>query len=421
MSASYVKIIEQFNNGSRIKMQSRISLDKGDLLFKEGDDSTNAYLVISGELEITKLENGDVENYGKVLPMELIGEISLINNSKRTVRLTATEPSVLAVIDKEQILERVEKSDPIIRSLVTGYARRYLNVLNNTEDKNYNLNNELTSSQIVSLIDKDSVDKISLEHDLIQAVKTKQLDVLLQPILDVATNEFVGYEALIRWDHPEQGPISPLVFIALAEETSLIDDISEYVIDFACNALNELIPLNKDLKPFISINITPNQLGNRDFITGIIGKIDLAKLPKNSLKLEISGSPSLFEDDIEDMIDLCHEHGLKVALDNFGSGESNLSLTHNFKFDTLNIDRSFTIDIQRNPRSMTLVDIIVNMGYKLNSDVMVAGIESEESLDFARELNCRYAQGYHISKPQTLDFIIEQISNGNNHKDGYTS
>ena len=390
-------------------MQTKMSLEKGDLLYEVGEEATHAYLVLSGELEMSRPQGNTVKILRKALPGEIIGEMSLINNSTRNTRVTAVKPSVIAKMDKQKMLERINNADPIVQSLLTDYARRLLSTINSTETSG-----NIDSIQKNDNLNKISLDKIKLENELIQAIEDKKLQVLLQPILEVATNKIVGYEALIRWNHPVHGPISPLVLISLAEETSLIDDIGEYVIDFACISINKLLPLDKNSKPFISINLSTSQLANKAFIQGIINKVKSANLPKGSLKLEIAGSSILFEDEIGSMLELCREHGLKVALDNFGTGESNLSLTRNLKFDTINIDRSFTMDIQGNPRSLALVNTIVHMASTLNSDVMIAGIESEEMLDYARKLNCHYAQGYHIGKPQDLTYIMDQVSKGKN-------
>lgn len=382
-------------------MQSRKILEQGDFLYQEGDAPENAYIVISGSLEISAKKDGNKIVIGRILPGELVGEMSVINDSKRSATVVALEPCVVVEIDKKHILERIEKSDPIIRSLLTGYARRFLGGLDIfVGTKN------IAKSQSVNVIDDSTVQKIKLEHQLKQAIKNKQLGVLLQPILEVATDEIVGYEALIRWNHPEHGPIPPLELIALAEETSLIDDISDYVIDYACHAIRQILQLNGEAHRFISINVSPNQLLRDDFVNNIINKVDTAKLPKGSLHLEITESSTLLTEKIEHVIDLCHEHGIKVALDNFGTGSSNLALVQKLKFDTLIIDRSFTIDVQHNHRSMALIDMIVNLGYRINAEVLVAGIESEEMLDYVRELNCRYAQGYHIGKPQELAVIL---------------
>ena len=381
----------------------QIKLNKGELLFKEGDQSDHAYLLQTGQLETFTEQDGTKLVLGQVDPGELIGEMSIIDGAPRSATIIATKKSVLVQVNKNQLIERIAESDPIVRSLLMGYSRRYRSSLRAFKGKE-----KLISISKTDIFDIRSTEKIQLEYQLKEAIKNKELDVRFQAILEVATDEVVGYEALIRWDHPERGPISPIELIALAEETTLIMQVGEFVLDFACMAISELIRLGTHKNPFVSINVSPKQLSNTEFIEKIVAKVEADKLPRGSIKLELTESSALAIEDIEKVIKLCHKHGINVALDNFGTGASNLDMLHELNFDTLNIDRSFTKNMHNNSRSMTLVNMIVNMGYALKADVLVAGIENEEMLDYVRELNCRYAQGYHIGKPQRLAELINE-------------
>ena len=381
-------------------MTARKNFKKNEILYKEGDKAQFAYLVVSGQLKLLTEKNGSQIVLGHVLKGELVGEMSVIDNTSRFSTAIVVESCVLFLVDRDQLLGRITDSDPIVRSLLNGFSRRYkgsLKLIRGEQEIAPVTNFDTTLYEAIS------TEKITLEYELKQAISKSELDVRFQPIIEVASDEIVGYEALIQWDHPVRGSISPLEFIALAEETLLIDDVSLFVIQYSCMAIHELKALNKDSQPYISINISPKQITRESFVKNIVKKINSFDLSKGSIKLEITESSSLDHNKIKYFIDTCHKHGIKVTLDNFGTGASNLALMQKFHFDTLNIDRSFTKDMQKNPRSMALVNTIVNLGETLKADVLVGGIESEEMLDYVRELNCRYAQGYHIGKPMLLE------------------
>lgn len=379
---------------------TRIKLNKGDVLFNEGDVADCAYLVLNGQLEVITNQNGVNVTLGQVDPGELIGEMSVIDSENRTSSIVAKSACTLVSVKKNQIQERISQSDPIIQSLLSSYARRYRKSVMALKGENAPTIGQTGTFEIIT------AEKINLEFQLKQAIEKRQLDVSFQPILEVATDEIVGYEALIRWDHPERGFISPLEFIALAEETSLIVGLGEFVIDTACDAAKELIDKKVHKNPFISINVSPKQLSYPGLIEHIVQRVDSAGLPKGTLNIEITESAALIESEVKHVVDLCHQHGIKIALDNFGTGASNLTMMHKMKFDAINIDHSFTKNMQNDSRSRSMVNMIINMGFAMNADVMIGGIESEEMLDYVRELNCRYAQGYHIGKPQRLAEII---------------
>jgi EAL domain-containing protein (putative c-di-GMP-specific phosphodiesterase class I) len=252
------------------------------------------------------------------------------------------------------------------------------------------------------------VGKIRLESQLREALNTGGLDVRYQPLLHVQSNKIAGYEALVRWNHPERGPISPVEFVALAEETSLIVPVGEYVFDTACAAVKTFIENGADPKPFIAVNVSARQLAHPGLIERIVARVDAAGLPKGSLKVEITESQALNYEMVEKVISLCHNHGIKVALDDFGTGHSHLTHLHKLRFDTMKVDQAFSRSMLEHPRSMAIVQAIVAMGKAIDADIVVEGIETEDMLQALRDLGCDYAQGYLIGKPQTIEELIRR-------------
>ncbi len=379
----------------------RVNLSVNEILFKEGDPPTVAFLIESGEIEISTTQDGEILILSRLFAGDLLGEMAVIDDAPRTATARAITDCVLFQIDRTQISERLASTDPIIRALLEGQLKRYRGALAAMQGKEI-----LSQDDGVTASEALGVGKIRLESQLREALKTGGLDVRYQPLLHVQTNKIAGYEALVRWNHPERGQISPVEFVALAEETSLIVPVGEYVFDTACAAVKTFIERGADPKPFIAVNVSARQLSHPGLIERIVARVDAAGLPKGSLKVEITESQALNYDMVEKVISLCHDHGIKVALDDFGTGHSHLTHLHKLEFDTMKVDQAFSRSMLEHPRSMAIVKAIVAMGKAIDADIVVEGIETEEMLQALRELDCDYAQGYLIGKPQTLEELL---------------
>lgn len=379
----------------------RVYLSINEILFNEGDPPTVAFLIESGEIEISTIRDGEVLILSRLLAGDLLGEMAVIDDAPRTATAKALSDCVLFQIDRTQISERLASTDPIIRALLEGQLKRYRGALAAMQGKSIAQDEGVTASEVLG------VGKIRLESQLREALNTGGLDVRYQPLLHVQTNKIAGYEALVRWNHPERGPISPVEFVALAEETSLIVPVGEYVFDTACAAVKLFIEAGADPKPFIAVNVSARQLSHPGLIERIVARVDAAGLPKGSLKVEITESQALNYEMVEKVISLCHSHGIKVALDDFGTGHSHLTHLHKLAFDTMKVDQAFSRSMLEHPRSMAIVTAIVSMGKAIDADIVVEGIETEAMLQALRDLGCDYAQGYLIGKPQTLEELLK--------------
>jgi EAL domain-containing protein (putative c-di-GMP-specific phosphodiesterase class I) len=249
------------------------------------------------------------------------------------------------------------------------------------------------------------VGKMRLESQLRAALEVGGLDVRYQPLLEVASGRIAGFEALVRWTHPERGPISPAEFVTLAEETSLIVPVGEYVFDIACAAARDFIDAaGRPL--FVAVNVSARQLREPGLLERVIARVDAAGLPRGSIKIEITESQAMDPVLMQGFIALCHGHGVKVALDDFGTGYSHLTQMHLLPFDTIKIDQGFVRNMLDDPRSMAIVETIVAMAKSLDASIVVEGIESEAELAMLKRLGCDYAQGWLVGKPQTRDELL---------------
>jgi EAL domain-containing protein (putative c-di-GMP-specific phosphodiesterase class I) len=398
---------------------TRIHLPAGGVLFAEGDAPSTAYLVEAGTLEISTRVRGQRRVLGRVGPGELLGEMAVFDAGPRSGTAIAVADSVLYAIDPEQVSERLAKTDPVIRALIASLLGRYRGML-----EAYRLPeprwpglapiasfegvhaNALVHADGDAAVHPAGVDKLRLESQLREALAHDALDVRYQPILDIARNRVAGYEALIRWHHPDRGPVSPLQLVGLAEESALIVEVGEYVFDTACAAVRRLVEAGAQPPPFIAVNVSARQLEHPGLIERVVARVDAAEVPRGSLKIELTESQMLDQVLVERAIDLCGRHGIGVALDDFGTGYSHLTQMHRLHFDTLKIDQGFTRSLLKEPRARAVVEAIIAMARALGAQIVAEGVEDEATLEVLRALGCDYAQGYLIGAAQPLDAIL---------------
>ena len=254
--------------------------------------------------------------------------------------------------------------------------------------------------------------RLALETDLRGAVEQEQLVVHYQPVLHGASGKLAGFEALVRWLHPERGMVSPGEFIPLAEETGLIIDIDRWVLRTACAQLKAWSHDNPELT--LSVNLSSRQFNCptlAPFIAGVLAEFDLEA---HRLKLELT--ESLLTDlslRVRETLTALRQLGLRLHIDDFGTGYSSLSYLQRFDADVLKVDRSFVMKMLENDDSAELVRTIVSMAHNLGMQVVAEGVETAEQYALLRALGCEYVQGYLFSKPVPADAASLLASNKN--------
>jgi EAL domain-containing protein (putative c-di-GMP-specific phosphodiesterase class I) len=242
---------------------------------------------------------------------------------------------------------------------------------------------------------------LQLETDLRRALERKEFIVVYQPIMSLETGRLCGFEALIRWPHPERGLISPIDFIPLAEETGMIVQIGEWVLRESCEQMDrwQLI-FPTDPPTFMCVNLSVKQFSQQDLIEKVATILKETNLPPSSLKLEITESAVM--ENVETatkMLNQLRQLGVQLAMDDFGTGYSSLSNLHRFPINTLKIDRSFITRMVENNENAEIVRTISGLAQNLGMDVVAEGVETKEQLEILRALGCKYGQGYFFSKP----------------------
>lgn len=377
----------------------RLKLVPGEVLFYEGDAPTTAFLIESGCLRVSALREGEAIVLGDLGAGALLGEMAVLDDAPRTATATALSHCVLTPVDRKQFAERLESADPVVRALLFSQLARYRSTLATLSGNAAapSLENTLPHAEA-----EEAHDKIRLENQLREALELRALEVLLQPIQDIATGRTAGYEALTRWHHPQRGPVSPAEFIALAEETSLIVPVGEYVLDEVCAALQRFAGLAPEHPPFIALNVSGRQLHDEGFVERVLARAQAHDVDPARIKLEITESLVLDHARVTALIEHAHRANIRVALDDFGTGYSNLGHLHRFAFDTLKIDQGFVRQLD-DPRCHAVVRAITGMARALGCDIVAEGVETKEQLAQLTALDCEYAQGYLIGRPQKVD------------------
>jgi len=239
-----------------------------------------------------------------------------------------------------------------------------------------------------------------MESDLRVALAKGELRVVYQPQVDASSEAVTGFEALVRWDHPEHGPISPAVFIPLAEEIRLIDEIGEWVLRTACA---EAATWPQHIT--VAVNLSPVQFKSPALPSTVRMVLGDTDLPAHRLELEITEGVFLSNDDhVHEMIDSLKAIGLKLALDDFGTGYSSLSYLQRVPFDKLKIDRSFVSGASDpQSRNAALIRAMVGLASDLKMRTIAEGVETQEELALVRSLGCPLVQGYIFGRPMTAE------------------
>lgn len=257
-------------------------------------------------------------------------------------------------------------------------------------------------------------DKVAIQNDLKNAIHSNQLSLHYQLQVDGNTNP-IGSEALIRWQHPVKGNISPVKFIAIAETTDLIIDIGNWVLETAFQQLKALEKDSSKNRLTLAVNISAKQFNHPDFIEHISKLISKHKINSRLLKFELTEGVAVSDIDgvIEKMNTLKDRFGIRISLDDFGTGFSSLSYLKKLPIEQVKIDRSFVRDMTVDQNDASMVKAIVDMAKTFNLDVIAEGVETEEQHEMLAKYGCNFYQGYLFSKPLTIekfDALLDSFS-----------
>ena len=253
----------------------------------------------------------------------------------------------------------------------------------------------------------------TIEDELRNALESGELSNVYQPIVDPSDGRIAGFEALVRWYHPERGTISPADFIPVAEQNGMIVEIGHQVLREACEEAMRWSPLPDGSDLRISVNLSPRQLGDAGLVDSVRAVLRATKLPPARLSLEIT--ESAFADDPARALHTLRnlkKLGVSLELDDFGTGYSSLTYVRMFPIDALKIDRSFVQGVSDCPEDAAIVEAVIMMGRALGVNVVAEGVESEEQSEVLQGLGCTLAQGFLFSRPVPASALADLVARG---------
>jgi diguanylate cyclase (GGDEF)-like protein/PAS domain S-box-containing protein len=248
---------------------------------------------------------------------------------------------------------------------------------------------------------KQALQRLELEAELLKGIERGEFRVHYQPIVEMPSRHIKGFEALLRWNHPTRGVVSPLDFIPIAEEIGFIVDLGAWVLEQACRQTRQWqVQYPEHAALFISVNVSAKQFASPSLVEHVQECLRVTGLDGRHLKLEITESAIMIDTNIAaERLDQLRALGTTISLDDFGTGYSSLSYLQSFKIDNLKIDRSFISQLGASTESNEIVRTIINLAHNLGMEVTAEGIEKITQHSQLTEMACESAQGYHYSRP----------------------
>ena len=261
--------------------------------------------------------------------------------------------------------------------------------------------------------------RLPLESELRMALQRQQISVLYQPITRLASNQLAGFEALMRWDHPTRGRLSPQDFIPLAEESGLIVELGSYVLSQALDEAatwHRVLPRDRD-PLFVSVNVSSRQLFRQDMVQEIRLLLAREQVSRGTLKLEVT--ESLVMENPERAVEILtwlKTYGASLALDDFGTGYSSLSYLHRFPFDIIKVDKSLVHDSAIDDQTPLILRSVVTLAHELGKEVVAEGVENQADASYLRSIGCEFGQGFYYGEPMSARDVGALLNALANHR-----
>ncbi len=263
-----------------------------------------------------------------------------------------------------------------------------------------------------------AIETMRIENDLRMAIQKNQMEVYYQPVIDVEHSTIYGFEALLRWHHPEIGDISPDRFIPVAESSGQIKKIGAWVLEQACAQVREWsLQFCPDKAFFVSVNLSSIQLTEKDIHETVKDVLNKTRFDKSKLHLEVTETALVgHKEQAKEAIENIRQLGVSISIDDFGKGYCSLTYLQDFEFDTLKIDKSFVQDMSPGGKGLQLVRMLMLLARDLNMEVVAEGVETVEQFNRLNAMKCPYIQGYYFSRPVSVEktrVILEQGAHEN--------
>lgn len=393
-----------------------VDILKDQIIFNEGDAGDCAYIIERGRV-LVFLSKGQNEIPLNILGEgEIFGEMALIDNETRSASVRALEDVRLAIVTKQQVLERVSTADKVVQLLMRVLLKR-LRRKNNSISAGRRFND--ASYYEADGIDGESqaaLDQIRLENQIFQAFQNKEFELFYQPIVNLKTKGISGCEALLRWNSPAHGMVSPNVFIDIIENSSMVIPIGHWIINQALKDLRQiqdhLRAHNKSAQAddfMMSINISGRQFTHSDFVNHLEDLREKHDVQTKNIKLEMTERIMMEGAIALDALNQCGNQGYAISIDDFGTGFSSLQYLTQMPISFIKIDRTFVMKILSDAKSRAVVSSIIHLAHEMEIEVIAEGIENHEESLVLETLGARFGQGYLFSKAVDVGRFIKLL------------
>ncbi len=385
----------------------------GTPIFREGEPGDRAYVIERGRVEISSLRAGRPVRLAVLGESDLFGEMALVDGEVRSATATAVEETEVVVLTPERVQSELHRADPLLHMLlrVTLDRLRSTNRRVQTpragaapaagrgggkEAAGEAADGAGREFRALQEVRDQAIRRIKLEQELGKALGDGSLALHYQPIVSLDDRSIAGFEALLRWRHPDRGLLPPSTFIPLAEETGLIVPIGLWVLEEACAAIAAI----EGPGTYVTVNLSPRQLADPRLAERLPEILAAAGAPPERLVLEITES-ALMEDPeaARDTLERVSELGVRLFLDDFGTGYSSLSYLHRFPIDGVKLDRSFVAAMLTDPSSLKIVRTVSVLAGELDLATVAEGIEQEEQAAALAEIGFQNGQGFLFAHP----------------------
>ncbi len=393
--------------------QSQKTFKAGDVIMRQGEHGECAYVIEEGQVEILiEKTNGLIHRVGTRGPGTVIGEMAIVDDEPRVATVKAVADCKLLEITRSDFNRRLKSADPVIQMIAQIILTRYRDMLTRAaifrEPGTFPTPEDLEREHVGQ---SNAVETIKIANEFRAAMDNGELSLHYQPIIDLQTGQIQGFEALMRWLHPEKGHISPGIFIPVAEDSGLIVDASRWALKEACKALKRIQGrTGYDRQLFMSVNFSSTDFAEENFLEQLYTTLSATDVEPELVHLEITERLLMTQpDNAKETLSMCRKAGMGISIDDFGTGYSSLSYLHYYPIDTLKIDQSFVRNMSKDDTARELVKSIISLGKNMNMHTIAEGVEDMSEANALRDMGCDAAQGYFFSRPMDEATITDVV------------
>jgi len=398
--------------------QAETHYKAGDVIMRQGEVGLCAYYLISGRVAIrVRAGSGRDIAVGTRGAGSIIGEMAIVDDQPRSATVVATEDCSMIEITREDFRRAVASAHPVVRLITQVILSRYRDILGRSPGLSGTDTDQYPEHQERAIAASCNVlDALRMVREFKLAIRRDELILHYQPIVEPGDGRVRGFEALMRWHHPEHGLMPPDAFIPMAEESGLIVEATQWALREACLALSRVEQQQPGKRFFMSVNFSAMDIEHEGFVAAFEKILGETGTDPSQIHLEITERVLIRPQSLVlEVLKYLRNLGVDVVIDDFGTGYSSLCYLHQFPVSTLKVDKAFTQSIGSDEHSLRLIRSILTLSDNMGLKVVAEGVESAAQAKTLQQLGCNLVQGYHFARPMT-EAALHQFLGGSNGK-----